>query len=496
MNLNIIPLFVAIPLFFGFLIPMITRRVSFKYLSDILANIATLSLLALSFTTIGQTAIYKMGSWAPPIGINLVLDGFSSFMLIIVNLVSFMATLYSVKYMEMYTSKLRYYSLFLLMVAGMNGVILTGDLFNLFVFLEIASIASYALVGFGCYHEELEASFKYLVLGSIASTFVLLGVALIYGSLGTLNMAQAALLIQANGLSNVLRFSLVLFLAGFGLKAALVPFHAWLPDAHPSAPAPISAMLSGVVIKVLGIYALARLIFNVFGISSSILSVLMVLGIISMVVGSLLAIGQQDIKRMFAYSSISQIGYVLLGLGIATPLGILGAIFHLANHAVFKSLLFLNSGSIVYSTGTRDLDKLGGINTRMPVTGFTSLIGSLSISGVPPFSGFWSKIIIIIAAVQSGYISWAVITTLVSIITLAYYLKFQKNAMFGSLNKDLGTIKEVPAIMQVSMICLALLCVVMGVLIIPSIREVVLDPAIKVLTDGVNYANFVLGKVV
>ncbi|MFC1645867.1 complex I subunit 5 family protein [Candidatus Omnitrophota bacterium] len=494
--MNIIPLFIAIPLGFGFLIPMITRRMSFRYLCDILANLATFSLLILSLFTIGKTYIYQMGAWPLPIGINLVLDGLSSIMLIVINLVSFMATLYSVKYMEMYTSKLRYYSLFLIMVAGMNGVVLTGDLFNLFVFLEIASIASYALVGFGCYHEELEASFKYLVLGSVASTFVLLAIAITYATIGTLNMAQASILMQASGISTTLLFAQVLFLVGFGLKAALVPFHAWLPDAHPSAPAPISAMLSGVLIKVLGIYTIMRIFFNVFGVSSNILSALMLLGVISMVVGGLLAIGQQDIKRMFAYSSVSQIGYILLALGIATPLAITGAIFYLVNHAISKSLLFLNAGAIEYSTGTRDLDKMGGINTRMPVTGFTSLIGSLSISGIPPFGGFWSKLIIIVAAVKAGYIAWAIVATLVSILTLAYYMKFQKNAMFGSLKEGLEKIKEVPLVMRISMSCLAVLCVIAGLLLIPSLKSSILDAATNVLSRGLDYSSLVLGGAV
>ncbi len=238
-----------------------------------------------------------------------------------VNVVGLAATLFSVDYMERYTSKFRYYSLFLFMVAGMNGVVLAGDLFNLYVFMEIAAIASYALVAFGCEHEELEASFKYAVLGSLASAFILVGVALTYGLTGTLNMAHVAQRLPLAGGGRLAVLALALFVCGFGLKAALVPFHAWLPDAHPSAPAPVSAMLSGVVIKALGIYVLARLVFNVFGATAGALAVFRLLGLVSMVVGVLLAIGQWDMKRLFAYHSISQIGYVVIGLGLGTPLG-------------------------------------------------------------------------------------------------------------------------------------------------------------------------------
>ena len=439
--------------------------------------------------------VYKIGGWIPPIGICWVLDGLSSLMLVTVNTVAFLVTIYSINYMERYTAKWKFYTLFLLMLGGMNGVIITGDMFNLFVFLEIASVASYALVAFGIEHEELEASFKYMVMGVLASLFILLGIAIMYSYTSTLNMADMATVLAGGGLAKITTFVSVLFIVGFGLKAAVVPFHAWLPDAHPSAPAPISAMLSGVLIKVLGIYALIRIFFNVFGISSNIFYILILLGIISMVVGGLLAIGQQDIKRMFAYSSISQIGYILLGLGIATPLAIAGAVFHLVNHSIFKSLLFLNSGAIEYSTGTRDLDRMGGLNTRMPITGFTSLIGSLSISGIPPFNGFWSKLIIIIAAVKSGHIIGAIVATLVSILTLAYYLKFQKNAMLGNLNEGLSKIKEVPFCMLFAMVVLSIVCIIGGLLLLPSFFDLFLNRAVEVITSGRDYANLVLGGI-
>jgi len=263
-----LPVFVAVPLVMAFLMPILG---SFgrkgKTVATVLANVATISLLVLAVASIGRSAVYEIGKWPIPLGINLVLDGLSSLMLLAISVVGAAAMLFSARYMEQYTAKAKYYCLFLLMVAGMNGVVLSGDIFNLFVFLEIASLASYALVGFGCEHEELEASFKYMVLGSIGSIFVLFAVALVYGNTGSLNMAYISQAIATSGLNPGLTFALGLFIAGFGLKAALVPFHAWLPDAHPSAPAPISAMLSGILIKTLGIYALARMVFNVFGVS-------------------------------------------------------------------------------------------------------------------------------------------------------------------------------------------------------------------------------------
>jgi multicomponent Na+:H+ antiporter subunit D len=498
MNYKLIPLFVGIPLGSAFLVSLLGKKL--KGFPDTFSNLATFSLLSFSLLSLlltkrFGTIVYKVGGWIPPIGICMVLDSLTSFMLVTVNLIAFLVTIYSISYMERYTAKWKFYTLFLLMLAGMNGVVVTGDMFNLFVFLEIGAISSYALVAFGVEEEELEASFKYMVMGSIASSFILLGIALLYSYTSTLNMADISRTLAQRGNARIVSFVSVLFLMGFGLKSALVPFHAWLPDAHPSAPAPISAMLSGVLIKALGVYALARIFFNVLGLSAISSSILMVLGTISMVIGGLLALGQEDIKRLFAYSSISQIGYVVFGLGMGTTLGILAGLFHLFNHATFKSLLFLNSGSIEYATGTRDLRKMGGLTSKMPVTGYSSLVGSMSISGIPPFSGFWSKLLIILAAIEAKHFIFASIAVLVSILTLAYYLKVQRLAFFGDLKESLRGIKEVPLTMKLSMIFLSIICIFGGLLLIPGIQKNFLNLATEVLVNGTNYAQVVFGSI-
>ena len=363
----VIPLFVAIPLGAAFLLPLLARGKD--VVADTMANAALLVLVALALGSVGERALYHMGGWQTPIGIDLRLDALTSLLLIAVNGIALAAGLYSVEYMRRYTAKHRYYGLFLLLVAGMNGVVLAADLFNLYVFMEIAAVASYALVAFGGEAEDFEASFKYAVLGSLASSLILIGIGCVYAMTGTLNMAHIASRTSDSGMDPSLLFAIALFICGFSMKAALVPFHAWLPDAHPSAPAPVSAMLSGVLIKAIGIYVVARLIYNVFGADEGALGLLRWLGVISMVVGGLLAIGQWDMKRLFAYSSISQVGYIVLGLGLGTPLGVVGALYHLINHSIFKSLLFLNAGAVEYVTGDRDLKRLGGLNRVMPVTG-------------------------------------------------------------------------------------------------------------------------------
>ena len=499
-----LPVFVAIPLATAFLLPIFGKKG--KATATVLANLATISLLVLAVASVGQSRVYEIGKWSIPLGINLVLDGLSSLLLLAISVVSAAAMFFSARYMEQYTAKSKYLCLFMLMVAGMNGVVLSGDIFNLFVFLEIASLASYALVAFGCEHEELEAAFKYMVLGSIGSIFVLFAVALVYGNTGSLNMAYIGKAIQSAGLNKGLTFALGLFIVGFGLKAALVPFHAWLPDAHPSAPAPISAMLSGVIIKSLGVYALARIIFNIFGVSIPIGWLLLALGLLSMVAGAFLALGQWDLKRLLAYSSISQVGYVVLGIGLGgliiarggnvawASLAILGGLFHLVNHAVYKSLLFLTSGSIQMSTGTRQLKEMGGLAGKLPVTRASCTVASAAIAGIPPFSGFWSKLILVIAAVQAHFYWVAAIIVFVSLCTLIMYLKVQRYVFLGELPENLQDIKEHRGSMLISMLLLTCLCVLMGLLLlVPGLRESILEPAAKVLVDGVSYSANVIG---
>ena len=461
---NLLPLFVAIPLAGAFVAALLGKKL--RWFPPLIATVVMLCLLAMSIYSIfvyrqRGVLVSELGGWRLPYGIVMVLDGLTSFMLVTVNLVAAMVTIYALSYMRKYTGTWKFYTLFILMVTGMDGVVITGDMFNLFVFLEIASVASYALVAFGTEHEELEAAFKYTIMGTLASLMVLLGIGLLYSYTSTLNMADMAhVLAQKGGGGQVVLFASVLFIVGLGLKAALVPFHAWLPDAHPSAPAPISAMLSGVLIKTLGVYALVRILFSVTGVDPTVSNVLMVLGTLSMVVGVFLAIGQWDLKRLLAYHSISQVGYMILAFGLGTPLGFLGGIFHLFNHSMFKSLLFLNSGAVDYATGTRDLQEMGGLKQKMPVTANTSFVASMSIAGMPPFNGFWSKLIIIWACIQAGRPMYAFWAALASILTLASFAKVQRYGFYGKLKEKWASIREVPFAMQFSMIVLALVCLV------------------------------------
>ena len=502
------PLLVAIPLAGGFLMPLVARLTGARRSAAALPILLAAGLLALAVWLLlaaREPIVYWVGGWTFPVGISLVADGLSRLMVVVVAVISLVALVFSVDYMARFTSPGLYYTLFLLMLAGMNGVVLSGDLFNIFVFLEVAGIASYALVAFGTESDELEAGFKYLVLGTIASTFILVGIALVYNVTGHLNWAKVGEAITAAGGPTLpIYVAAAFFLMGFGLKAAMVPFHAWLPDAHPSAPAPISAMLSGVLIKASGVYVLARLVFSVFDGDAGLGWVLVVLGTLSMVLGGLMAIGQGDFKRLLAYSSISQVGYVVLAFGAAAVmrargmeqaavgLAVFGGLFHLVNHAVSKSLLFLCSGSVEYATGTRQLDRLGGLGGRMPVTAACLRVGALSISGVPPLGGFWSKLIIIIALAYMavrGHWAFYIPTALAvatAAVTLVYYAKVQRFVLDGEPSETVLRAREVPFGMRAATLVLAVLCFATALLVVPAIRDRVVTPATEIVLGGVE----------
>ncbi len=509
----LIPLLVVTPLAGAFLIMIIGRFI--KELNKYITSVILLFLACISFyflfTTGEKILVYKVGGWEPidkiPIGIYMVMDGFTAIIVCIINLIGFLSAFYSISYIKRYTAGNYFYAIFCLMIGGMNGVVLSGDLFNIFVFLEISVISSYALVAFGVEKNELEASFKYQVLGGLASFLILFGIGFIYWKTKTLNIADIKAAFGTGYDKTFYIFVQLLILSGFGLKAAIIPFHAWLPDAHSSAPSPISAMLSGVFIKAVGIYVIIRLFFNMFVISDGMAVLITTLGTLSMVIGVFLAIGQWDIKRLLAYHSISQMGYVVMSVGIGmilvsrgvkpeiASLAIAGGIFHLINHAAFKGLLFLNAGAIEYTIGTRNLKEMGGLAKSMPVTSATSFVASMSISGIPPFNGFFSKLIIIIAAIMAKFYLLAALAVIVSIITLASFLKFQRYAFYNQREypKEPRP-EEVPFPMVFSMIVLSIICLLLSLLVFPEIRHAVLTPAIDVLTDPLKYSTSILGK--
>ena len=333
-------------------------------------------------------------------------------------------------------------NMMLAIACGMNGVVLVTDIFSLYVFMEITAVASFILIAFFKDIDALEGAFKYIMLSAFATALMLVSISLILLVSGSTGFSDISSALKVSQNAFPIMFAISIFIVGLFIKAGLMPFHGWLPDAYSSAPAPVSVLLAGIVTKTVGVYTLMRLTISVFGFSGPIQHVFLLVATISIVLAALAAIGQTDFKRMLAYSSISQIGYIILGLGCATPLGIAGAIFHLFNHAIFKSLLFVNAASVESQAGTRDMTKMGGLAAKMPVTGATSILASLSAAGVPPMAGFWSKLMIITALWVSGNRVYAVIAILASVITLGYFLYMQRTVFFGKLNQEFKDIKE------------------------------------------------------
>jgi formate hydrogenlyase subunit 3/multisubunit Na+/H+ antiporter MnhD subunit len=310
--------------------------------------------------------------------------------------------------------------------------------------------------------------------------FILLSIAILFLVSGSTSFASINSAVKSSGNSSLIVIAVCLFICGAFTKGGLVPFHGWLPDAHSSAPGSISILLSGVVIKVTGIYPLIRIINITGGGGEPIKNILLFIGALSIVIGALASLGQNDIKRMLAFSSVSQMGYIVLAIGTGSPLGLAGAAFHILNHAIFKSQLFANAAAVEKQTGTRDMDKLGGLASKMPITGGTSIVAMLSISGIPPLSGFWSKLLIIIALWQSAHYTYAFIAVVASVITLAYFLSLQRRVFFGPLAQGLENIKEAKFGLVLPAIILAILSILIG-LFFPLVYSKLILPIQSIL---------------
>jgi proton-translocating NADH-quinone oxidoreductase chain N len=334
------------------------------------------------------------------------------------------------------------------------------DLFSLYVFVEVTSVAAIILVTLREGQASLEGAWKYLILSSIASVFMLASLGFFLLSAGGVTFTEVAA-----AFSSPTPFAWVaamLFICGLFVKGAMIPFHGWLADAYTAAPAPVSVFLAGIVTKASGIFALMRLAPFLMETGGYAREVLLVAGALTAVGGAFLALGQSDMKRMLAYSSISQMGYIVMALGGQTSLALLAAGVHFFNHAVSKAQLFANAAAIETRLGTLDMDRMGGLGARMPVTGATAAVATLSIAGLPPLAGFWSKLLIVIALWNGGEKVFAVIAILTSLVTLAYFLSLQRRVFFGKVLPEWEAIKEAGAGLLVPVVALAIITVALG----------------------------------
>ena len=492
--MQLVPMFVIIPAVAAVLIVLAARRQ--PRLADALATIATLAVLAMALAMLGKSGVYWLGGQAPqggvPTGIGLVLDKVSAVMLATVGLVGLMATLYSTGWSHLGGSKANFYGLLLAMIAGLNGTVLAGDLLLLYIFIEIASLAGYVLAAGGYRETKLTGPFRYLVVSAIGSALIWVALGVTYKLAGSLNMAQVGKVLGDNPTSLHLAAA-GLFLAGFAIKSGIFPFHLWLVDEAGAASPPVAAVLLAVAVEVVGVYAMARVLFNALGVAAQVQTLLMVLGTIAILVGALMALREKDIRRILAWHTASEIGFIVLALGIGSRPAIAAVLVYIVTHAVYKSLLVLNAGSMARAAGAHDLAGLGGVTRGMPVTGATWTIGSLSISAIPPFGGFWSRFFVIVAVIQVeryGYAAWAIAG---SILTLASFARIQAHLSHDARPEAREKAKEVPALMQVPVIVLAVLAVVTGLLWLPQVQERFFMEAAKIIQEGVTYGSSILG---
>ena len=374
--------------------------------------------------------------------LNLSCDNLTLVLLFSIGIVVFSTLLVGWQTISSVKQRFGFVNLVCIAMTGMNGIVMLTDLFSLYIFIEITAVSSFILIASQKDQNALEGAFKYIVLSASASIMMLLSVSIMLLIAGDTSFAAVGGAVRQSDGNPLVLFAVGIFLCGLFIKGGIVPFHGWLPAAYSAAPSAVSILLAGIATKASGIYALIRLVTSVFAGNDSIYHILMLAGAISILVGAFAALGQNDFKRMLAWSSISQVGYIVLALGCGTNLSVIGAVFHLFNHSIFKSLLFVNSAAVEKQSGTTDMNKLGGLGSKMPVTSATSLIAFLSTAGVPPLAGFWSKLIIVIALWQNDLYVYAFIAVLASVITLAYLLLMQRKVFFGLLADGLQNVKE------------------------------------------------------
>jgi len=511
-------LIIAIPLLTAFLTPLIGMVNTKARNIFVIVSLVFVTFLVFALArdiSINGIHIYTLGATSPdlttprgfivPVRIILEVDGMAILMGIIWSIVSLAAAIFSLSHLASETGQNRFYTLLLLMVTGGFGMMFTSDLFNLFVFLEIASISGAALIAFRTkFADTQEGGFKYIVVSAIASLMVLFAIGLLYAQYNLLNIGALAQAIQYTTPDKI---ALALLLIAFTMKAGMVPLHLWFPDAYSVAPASITGML--VITSHACMYAAFRVCFTLYGgmLDAPVVGwIIIVFGLLSMFIGVTMAVFQKDVMRFMSYHAISQLGYMWVGVGVGLAVlgnpalvatygrdAISGGIFHILNHAMYKPLLFFTGGALFHRTGTRDLTKMGGLAHKMKWTTVLYIIGTLSISGIPPLNGFSSKILIY----ESVYQFHPILTItgiIVSILTLASFTKAFHSAFMGAELSEYKEVKEVPRSMIIAMVILA--AGIVFITLFPSlIVNWTIQPAADALINQGAYINAVTGAV-
>jgi multicomponent Na+:H+ antiporter subunit D len=471
-------LIVVIPLISSFLCPLLglLRREACYYWALFSLSLCALASVNTLFTVIESGTIhYRLGGWAPPFGIEYVVDHLNAMMLVLVSLISLIVAIYSKRSIEQELPEkvVYFYTVFLLQVTGFLGIVITGDLFNLYVFLEIASLAGYALIAAGEEGAPL-ATFRYIVMGTIGACFYLLGIGYIYVSTGSLNMADVRQILPQLYDSKVLLTAVAFILAGLAVKMALFPVHVWLPDAYTKAPSAASALVAPLMTKI-SLYVMIRVLFTVFEprLSIELLPVTKIMvwaGVVAIFGGAIMALAQTDFKRMLCYIVVAEVGYIVGGVGLANATAIKGAILHILNDAVMTVGLFAVAGIIAYKTKSHNISDFHDLFKRMPFTMSALVVAALSIIGVPPTCGFFSKWYLIHGAIIAkhwAFLAALLLSSLISVILFfrVFEIGYTFQASHGANSHGAHqavTIDEAPLSMLIPTICVALAIILIG----------------------------------
>lgn len=469
-NLAILP--ILLPLLAAPIALLLGRSVFTWVLATLVSSLCLVaSWQLLSTTLVHGEIIYALGGWEAPWGIELVVDVTNSFVLLAVTAMATLVLIYSKNSItkEIDASKHSlYYTAYLLCLTGLSGMLLTGDAFNLFVFLEISSLATYTLISLGSDRRCLTATFRYLVMGTIGATFVLIGVGLLYMKTGSLNMQDLATLLSQYESNRTINTGLAFIMIGVSIKLALFPLHMWLPAAYTHAPSSVTAFLASTATKV-AVYVMIRFIFTVFGASHvfenmGMDTILMVLAIVAILKCSYMATVQSNVKTLLAYSSVAQVGYMILGVSLFSVTGLMSGIVHIFNHALMKGALFMAVGAVFYRVGSVDIKAFKGLGKQMPYTMAAFTIAGLSIIGVPLTVGFISKWYIVSAAIEQQHWLVASLVLIGSLLAIIYIGRVIEMAYFQKSDDDNHTkVSEAPILMLVPMWALVIANVYFGI---------------------------------
>ena len=418
---------------------LILRRPQLVWMFTLLASAIAFIISILLLQQVMQTGTisYELGGWSPPWGIEYRIDKLNAFIALIISGVSTVVLVAAQTSIEKEIPQEKhtlFYILYLLSLTGMLGIVTTGDAFNVFVFLEISSLSAYSLIALGPDRRALWASFQYLIMGTIGATFILIGIGLMYQMTGTLNMADLATRLPEVAETRTVTTAYVFFIVGVCLKLALFPLHLWLPNAYAHAPSIVTAFFAATSTKVAA-YLLIRFTFSIFGVSFSFTTlpmemVFLTLGLLGIFVASTVAIYQDNIKHVFAYSSVAQIGYMIVGFSMSTNAGLSAMLLHVFNHALMKGALFLALGAVMLRVGSTQLKDFQGLGRQMPLTMAAIVVGGLSLIGVPLTVGFVSKWYLVVAALEKGWWPVAGLVLLASLLAVVYVWRIVETAYF------------------------------------------------------------------